>query len=690
MFLEQRSPFRVRVRSIKTELFFLKKFDAVKISTNYQNIWKRINKKSVFNFEQIKKSVKNIVEIYCTVKKINSNNKQKLSYKIDPKENDINIRRNKSDSSISILKTIKEEEYPKKSQSQKNNKINYNKIYDEFILDKNKDININSTAVNLKRKKNFILPNSNIKSSLISSNSSSSSKITAKKNNNKKTKHKNNNTKIEIMNNNESKKEEKKVPKNSIDSGFSSIIRKSKIPPIENKVYSSIHFNNDLLNKNKKQNSKKEKHSESEDSYNKQINDEIKSNEEINIIKEENLLNKKIDLNFVAIKQLNCNNIYNNLKLKNSKLQKILNLLDNKNSNDNSINENSDKNNNSLIKKEYENEDNIATKHLDINNNIINNNNDSSEIASPINNINKNIINLIRKKNSKFSINSAISFKINSSYENFNLISGNILIKNKKLQNKIKTNLLNEIKKISKIEINFFNRNKNISSEDKTMRNSLGDSLFFGDKSNKFMILSNMDKRQSSPLEYRKNQSLKKRDSNSCHYSKSTDKKQKLLNNSSSLNENVTLKNKIDKNSKINKLQSGTRLELENSFINNKPSKKRRLSQHEILINNLKKMNTFGNINMNNSALESKKKYKPKKNSSIKKKKDNSNNLFSQINLNIQKTNQNLNNPEEFYSSYFNSILGDRNNEKTPKRNSIFFIGDINTPKTIKRKSNQE
>ena len=32
--------------------------------------------------------------------------------------------------------------------------------------------------------------------------------------------------------------------------------------------------------------------------------------------------------------------------------------------------------------------------------------------------------------------------------------------------------------------------------------------------------------------------------------------------------------------------------------------------------------------------------------------------LLSQINLNIEKTNQNLNNPEEFYTNYFNSILG--------------------------------
>ena len=55
MFLEERSPLQVRVKSKKCELFFLKKIDALKISTSYPHIWKRINKKSVYNFKQIKK-----------------------------------------------------------------------------------------------------------------------------------------------------------------------------------------------------------------------------------------------------------------------------------------------------------------------------------------------------------------------------------------------------------------------------------------------------------------------------------------------------------------------------------------------------------------------------------------------------------------------------------------------------------
>ena len=38
------------------------------------------------------------------------------------------------------------------------------------------------------------------------------------------------------------------------------------------------------------------------------------------------------------------------------------------------------------------------------------------------------------------------------------------------------------------------------------------------------------------------------------------------------------------------------------------------------------------------------------------------NDLLSQIDFNIEKTNQNLNNPEEFYSNYFNYLLEEKIN----------------------------
>jgi hypothetical protein len=88
MFLEQRSPIRVRVRTKKAELFFLKKIEAVNISSSYQNIWRRINKKSVFNFEQIKKSIIKMVVFYSSYKKI--------QYEVKEKDKKKNKKLNKS------------------------------------------------------------------------------------------------------------------------------------------------------------------------------------------------------------------------------------------------------------------------------------------------------------------------------------------------------------------------------------------------------------------------------------------------------------------------------------------------------------------------------------------------------------------------------------------------------------------
>ena len=100
---------------------------------------------------------------------------------------------------------------------------------------------------------------------------------------------------------------------------------------------------------------------------------------------------------------------------------------------------------------------------------------------------------------------------------------------------------------------------------------------------------------------------MNKKFSYSYRFSKSTEKKSKILNNSSSFNEMVIQKNKIDKNSNINKLQAGIKLEVDNELLNNKGRKKRRLSQHEKLIKNLNKFNTINN-HVNNSVLHSKKK----------------------------------------------------------------------------------
>ena len=65
MFLNKRSPLTLRVKTKKAELFFLKKIDAIEISTSYPNIWKRVNKKSFHNLKEIKKIMKKIIKHFC-------------------------------------------------------------------------------------------------------------------------------------------------------------------------------------------------------------------------------------------------------------------------------------------------------------------------------------------------------------------------------------------------------------------------------------------------------------------------------------------------------------------------------------------------------------------------------------------------------------------------------------------------
>ena len=64
MFLNQRSPLSLRVKTKKAELFFLNKTDAIDISTCYPTIWQKINMKSLFNFEQIKRLMNKIIKIF--------------------------------------------------------------------------------------------------------------------------------------------------------------------------------------------------------------------------------------------------------------------------------------------------------------------------------------------------------------------------------------------------------------------------------------------------------------------------------------------------------------------------------------------------------------------------------------------------------------------------------------------------
>ncbi len=64
MFLNKRSSLRLIVKSRKAELFYLNKINALEISTSYPLIWKKINKKSLFNWEQIKRLMNKVYKIF--------------------------------------------------------------------------------------------------------------------------------------------------------------------------------------------------------------------------------------------------------------------------------------------------------------------------------------------------------------------------------------------------------------------------------------------------------------------------------------------------------------------------------------------------------------------------------------------------------------------------------------------------
>ena len=701
MFLEQRSPLRVRVRSAKCELFFLKKLDAINISTNYQNIWRSINKKSIFNFEQIKKIIKKIVEIYCSIKLNKSHNQEEIS------DNNLKgIKKQNYNMDNSTLKIIKED--IRISQSVDIPKINYNnffnnlKINDSIIL---KDINIKKICVserNLNRKivlnfsnsSNFYLNSSNSSSSLIPS---SSFKLSNKNNNykmikNKKSKKSNNNLFndksvkfgqkiVDVFNgnykfykglnnaNNENKKvtiiSEETDPDCIIDNVKRNTIKKySKMS--KNKLFSTIKMINKASSISKLNNNtfgiinnienKKEKDDESESFYDdKEINKEILPGELINVNKEESLLNKKIDFDFLSTKQENSVN-NNSIEYRNSKLQLLLKSFEedekvthkDKIINDNIINEKSSEKYNSSIHQ------NINKKYYSNKNMIYDDFNDEeSSIVSPIHSKKEHKINW----NYNISISNNISFQIGSSYANFNLISGEKLIKSKYLQNKLQNYLLEEVKDLS------FCIKDNITLN---IKKSLKDLIKLDDKKD-FNFISPI-KRRSSPFISQKTQ-LNDKIINLKHKNTTTSQK---LNHSFSVKEKINSKSKKEK-SKF----CGIENQFSTKFLSPKNRKKsinqqdvfnKKLFNTKTISNNTNKINN----NFNYSPTIDQSKFKSKKNISIinplmkpKKKKES---LLSQINLNIEKTNQNLNNPDEFYSNYFSSLL-----KKTRSRKGFLF-----------------
>ena len=134
MFLNERCPLVAKVKTKTAEILILRKMEAVEIYSIYPNIWKRINKKSLFNLEQIHQKIRK--KIIGLSKKYNVHIKNNKSIKHNKTLNKHNNRKN-------IIKPDKKENNYKSEDKQdiiKNNILEF----DEKINDNNLNIGMNT------------------------------------------------------------------------------------------------------------------------------------------------------------------------------------------------------------------------------------------------------------------------------------------------------------------------------------------------------------------------------------------------------------------------------------------------------------------------------------------------------------------------------------------------------------------
>ena len=208
MFLNKKSPLRVKVKSKYCELLLLKKTDAVEISMSFPKIWRKIIKKSLFNMEQIEILINKTLNFFLMYhegnknynnensyfkidshnenKLINENNiinslkknKQNLELQSIPsEENDddnIEIEENEEEEEIEEKEENREKEEEKSKSNEKNRNSNRLKSNDNFNSIKEEDEN-SLDSITLKNN-SIISSDKSYYESIISSDSEKSSK----------------------------------------------------------------------------------------------------------------------------------------------------------------------------------------------------------------------------------------------------------------------------------------------------------------------------------------------------------------------------------------------------------------------------------------------------------------------------------------------------------------------------------
>ena len=188
MFLNERSPLVVKVKTKIAELLVLRKMEAIEIYSIYPNIWNRINKKSLFNMEQIKEKMKK--EIFSLAQKYGSETERNI------------LKTSKSLNRFMSLKSlnqnidnsqIKDDNNDIKKSKYKNHKKNKYNTNIEVIEEKDENSptkiqeNINEETIeNDKKEREYIIDKKDISNSHINNNNNQIININSNNNNTKK------------------------------------------------------------------------------------------------------------------------------------------------------------------------------------------------------------------------------------------------------------------------------------------------------------------------------------------------------------------------------------------------------------------------------------------------------------------------------------------------------------------------
>jgi CRP-like cAMP-binding protein len=139
IFLNKRSILRVKVRSKESELLLLKKEDILELASQFPQIWKKINQRSLINYNQVQLLIKKAIEIYNMTNNIIQNIPDDYNW------SDESSSSSSFYSSSSTKKNKKEKNFNSNSESSSSSHV------EKYL--KNKNEKENKLKSNLKKKK---------------------------------------------------------------------------------------------------------------------------------------------------------------------------------------------------------------------------------------------------------------------------------------------------------------------------------------------------------------------------------------------------------------------------------------------------------------------------------------------------------------------------------------------------------